>query len=578
MCGLFGVASLKNFSESDLLQANSARDKLSHRGPDYGDCWVSDNIYIGHRRLSIIDTSYSGNQPMSSGNIVIAVNGEVYNFKQLRLELEQSGFVFKSDSDSEVILHGFEHWGLDLLAEKLDGMYAAVILDQRAQRLMFIRDRVGIKPLYYSLDNETLIWSSELSSIVEFMQPKKLEIDREAVIDFLTYRYIPAPKTVYKGVYKLCAAHTFELDLSSFVAKTNQYWSLNTTSSTASDEQNAAKLLDLLRESVHEQLVSDVPIGCLLSGGIDSSIVVALAAEKQNLRSFSIGFRDADKDETPYALLMAEHVKSEHVHHYTNDDEVEALVDKLPEWFGEPFGDTSAIPTWIVSKLAKSRLKVALSGDGGDELFGGYKWYALYSKLRRLQKWFPFKSQRGFRFPKFIPKYKQLELLSIADPVVLYSQIRKGLPACRLKDWMKRLGVSNDYDPYWAYRKHFDASLGNRKAAQVMDFHTYLPDDILVKVDRVSMRVSLECRPPFLSKSLVEFAFSLPESFHYRNSELKGGLKHALREILPLTIINRAKQGFGLPYSGWKKTAVMDKRMMQEQLLEIFIRGINRSL
>lgn len=578
MCGLFGVASSTELSKVDLLKANRARDKLTHRGPDNGDSWVSKNLYIGHRRLSIIDTSSSGDQPMMSGSTVIAVNGEIYNFKGLRLELERAGFVFKSDSDSEVILHGYEHWGLEGLCKKLDGMYAAVIFDRRNNRLMFIRDRVGIKPLYYYFDNESLIWSSELKGIVDYIQPEKLEIEPEAVIDFLIYRFIPAPKTVYKNVHKLCAAHTFEIDLASFTAKTHQYWSLDTTESDSEDAQNAAELLALLRESVHEQLVSDVPIGLLLSGGVDSSAVAALATEKQKLNSFSIGFDDPKKDERPYAQIMAEHIKSEHVTHCVKDAEVAALAEKLPEWFDEPFGDTSAIPTWLVSDLAKSRLKVALSGDGGDELFGGYKWYGRYSRLRKWQKWYPLKSRQGFKFPKFIPKYKQLELLSVADPVVLYSRIRNGLPAYRLKHWMKRLGVTKYYDPYWAYRQHFDKSLSACKAAQVMDFHTYLPDDILVKVDRVSMDVGLECRPPFLSKKLVEFAFSLPESFHYRNADLKSGLKDALRGVLPSEILDRPKQGFSLPASGWKKTILGEDKTMQEKLLEAFLKYVDRPL
>lgn len=578
MCGLFGIASLNNLSEFDVFNASSARDKLSHRGPDHGDCWVSDNIYIGHRRLSIIDTSSLGNQPMSSGNVTITVNGEIYNFKKLRRELELSGCVFTSNSDSEVILHGFNHWGLKTLCNKLDGMYVAVIFDHSSQRLNFIRDRVGIKPLYYYLDNERLIWSSELKAIVDFISPQECEIDPEAVVDFLAYRFIPAPKTVYKNVYKLCAATVFEIDLRSFESRLERYWYLNTAEIEAEEDQIAKKLLALLRESVHQQLVSDVPIGLLLSGGVDSSAVAALATERQKLRSFSIGFGDANKDETPYALAMAQHVKSEHDVHYATDDEIVALSAELPKWFDEPFGDTSSIPTWLVCNLAKSNLKVVLSGDGGDELFGGYKWYLYYSKLREVQKWFPLKSRQGYKFPRYIPKYKLLELLSISDPVVLYARLRKGLADYQLRDWMKRLGVATHYDPYWAYRQCYDESLSNRKAAQVMDFHTYLPDDILVKVDRVSMNVALECRPVFLSKKLVDFAFSLPETFHYRGKTLKGGLKLALRGVLPATILNRSKQGFSLPNSGWKHEVRDAGRSMQEKLLESFFKYIGRSL
>jgi asparagine synthase (glutamine-hydrolysing) len=578
MCGLFGIASLNPLSKNNFIRADRARDVIAHRGLDNGGSWVSTKIYIGHRRLSIIDTSISGNQPMVSENVIIAVNGEIYNFKQLRLELEQSGFVFNSNSDSEVILCGYEHWGLSKLCNKLDGMYAIVILDRRTERLIFIRDRVGIKPLYYYLDKEILIWSSELKAILDYKQPIKLEINSEAVIDFLTYRYIPAPKTFYKNVYKLCAANVFEIDLVSFAKKTYRYWFLDTTDRNASNDQNASKLISLLKESVHEQLMSDVPVGLFLSGGIDSSAIATLATEKKKLDSFTIGSDEVDNDETPYAQLMAKYIKSQHYIHYVKDSEVKALLDKLPAWFDEPFGDTSAIPTRLVSNLAKSKVKVVLSGDGGDELFGGYKWYYRYLMLRKLQKWFPLKSEQGFRFPKFIPKYKIFELLSISDPVILYSRIRKGLPAYTLKQWMKRLGVKKNYDPYWAYRQHYDKFLGDCKAAQVMDFHTYLPDDILVKVDRASMGVTLECRPPFLSKKLVDFAFSLPESFIYLNEKLKGGLKYALRDILPDQILNRSKQGFSLSTLGWKKTFASKNETMQERLLDKFLKFLGRNI
>lgn len=578
MCGLFGVFSKKKLSDEDLSKANRARDSLIHRGPDNAGCWASANIYVGHRRLSIIDTSGLGNQPMMSDRAVIAVNGEIYNFQELRIELEKAGFVFKSGSDSEVILHGYEHWGLEGLCEKIDGMYVAVIFDKQQNRLFFIRDRVGIKPLYYYHVNGILVWSSELKGIADYIGSGNLEIEPHAVIDFLIYRYIPAPKTVYKNVYKLCAAHSLEIDLASFTVRTNRYWFLDTTEQDSTHYQNANQLLELLRESVRQQLVSDVPLGVLLSGGIDSSAIAVLAAEKKNLNSFSIGFDDPKKDETQYVNRIVDLIKSEHVIHYVNDVEVSVLAKKLPDWFDEPFGDTSAILTWLVSRLAKSRVKVALSGDGGDELFGGYKWYERYSRLRKLQKWFPLKSRQGFKFPKFIPHSKQLELLSISDPVVLYSRIRNGLPAYCLKDWMKRLGVSRLYDPYWAYRQHFNKSLSARKAAQVMDFHTYLPDDILVKVDRVSMDVAIECRPPFLSKKLIEFAFSLPESFHYQNAELKGGLKRALRGVLPSEILNRPKQGFSLPVSGWKETFLGKDKMMQEKLLEAYFNNLDPQL
>jgi asparagine synthase (glutamine-hydrolysing) len=246
------------------------------------------------------------------------------------------------------------------------------------------------------------------------------------------------------------------------------------------------------------------------------------------------------------------------------------LPERMAEWFDEPFSNDSAVPTYRVSAFAREQVTVALSGDGGDELFGGYTWYDSYARIRHLQRWWPLKVESGLRMPP-VPRRRAFELMTIADPVALYARVRGSLPAHRLEQWRRRLGIGHDYDPYWAYRQHFHRGLPDRKAAQILDFHTYLPNVMLTKVDRMSMAVSLECRPPFLSQQLIEFAFRLPQSFVYRGGRLKGGLKHAIRDLVPRSVLERDKQGFSVPDSGWRRRLVSEHGSIQEAIVSRFI-------
>lgn len=573
MCGLFGVVQKSKFNGEQLQRAHMARDMLIHRGPDQAGEWVKNSIYIGHRRLSILDTSEDGRQPMIDDQVVITVNGEIYNFQALRTELEAVGCKFSSSSDSEVLLHGYHQWGIDGLVDKIDGMYAAVIYDQAKEELFAIRDRVGIKPFYYFFDGSTFVWASELKAIVSYLGKDNLEIDNTAIIDFLTYRYIPAPKSLYKNIFKLPAASILKLELKSKVLSLKKYWQLPVIERDYSESEFSEELIHLLARSTKEQLVSDVALGSLLSGGIDSSAITAAAAKHNDkLHSFSIGFRDSEKDETYYAQLAAAHIGTNHQVSMLDPNEMTDLFERMQSWFDEPFGDTSAVPTYRVCDFAKKSVSVALSGDGGDELFGGYKWYQRFNKIRTWQKKIPYLPKYGFSFPRFIPKSSQLELLSIGDPVWLYARLRGSANRKSLNFWKKKLGVESNYDPLWAYRENYHDHLSPRKAAQIMDFHTYLPDDILTKVDRVSMAVSLECRPPFLSKELVEYAFSLPDEFIYKGGQLKGGLKFAVKALLPSNIINRAKQGFSVPGHGWKRDIIRQHSSLQEGIIEHFLK------
>lgn len=574
MCGLFGVARSYSLVEAELLRAREARDLLFHRGPDGAGEWLRDGVFLGHRRLSILDTSAAGQQPMVSNGVAVTVNGEIYNFVALRKELERAGCCFRSGSDSEVVLHGYQVWGLDTLVSRLEGMYAVVIHDSRTNRVFAFRDRIGIKPLFYHLASGQLVWASELKAIVRFASDK-LPLQSDSFVDFLAYRYIPAPKTIYRNVFKLLPATILEFDIPSGRLNTRSYWSLPTHEQTRSHAEMSDRLCELLDASIQSQLVSDVPLGLLLSGGLDSSAIASFAGKHlPDIQSFSIGFKNPARDETRFAQEMSEFAGTCHAVQYLGDEDMSDYPAQMHGWFDEPFGDTSAVPTYRVCEFASRHVTVALSGDGGDELFGGYKWYDRFAMATRQTRWMPLQRSRGVGFSARIPFHRELRLMSFSDPVWRYAHIRGSLPASRLEKWKEVLGVPKDYDPLWAYRQHFRSDLPARRAAQVMDFHTFLPDDVLTKVDRVSMAVSIECRPPMLSTELVEFAFSLPESFTYLDETLKGGLRRSLAERLPASILAHRKQGFGVPQAEWMRKIIGRSGSWQEALVQPYLDGV----
>lgn len=576
MCGLFGIVNPSALDRATIHRADLARDTLVHRGPDNGDAFCDNNVYLGHRRLSIIDTSALANQPMIGDRAVITVNGEVYNFRSLRKELEAEGARFVSSSDSEVLLHGYQIWGIDKLAERIDGMYVAVIYDKLHRKVFIMRDRVGIKPLYYFYNRKTFAYASELKALRRYLGEGALSINPESIIDYLTYRYIPAPKSLYNNIHKLPAASVLQLDADNpRQLRVTRYWSLPVeTCADASTESLSSELLELLGESVAAQMVSDVPLGLLLSGGLDSSSVAAMAVEKNvEPLSFTIGFREKEHDESSYADIVSGALGTKHRVLYLEREEMGDLANSMASWFDEPFGDTSAVPTYRVSAFARQYVTVALSGDGGDELLGGYGWYRRYEKLLEHSRIAPFKLRHGLPFKSASRRMRHLSCLLTSDPVGVYAGLRGSLSYNRLQKMKSTLGVRKDYDHLWAYRAHYDARRSPIQNARIMDFHTYLPDDILTKVDRVSMAVSLECRPPFLSRKLVEFCYSLPERYVMLGGELKGGLKHALRGKLPSEILFRKKQGFSVPDFGWRRAAEQESGSLQEYLLRPFLRS-----
>ena len=382
MCGLFGVVNA-NRAAINLDRARHARDVLTHRGPDQAGEWAdAPGVYVGHRRLSILDTSIAARQPMTSGLINVSVNGEIYNFRSLRKELEQAGYKFQSTSDSEVVLHGYRQWGIEQLVHRLEGMYAALIYDGERGRILAFRDRVGIKPFYYYHVGTRLVWASELKAICDYLPEADLTIDPEAILDFLVYRYIPAPKALYRGVSKLPAASILTYEIDSNTLAVNRYWDLPDQVIDESEDVLERDLLEKIEATVTSQLASDVPIGLLLSGGLDSSAIAVFASRHlPGMQSYSLGFPDAGRDETPIARVMADAVGAKHHTTYFAKDDMSNIAHRLRNRFDEPFADTSAFPTYDVCAFAREQLTVTLRGDGGDELFGGYRWYERYGEL-----------------------------------------------------------------------------------------------------------------------------------------------------------------------------------------------------
>jgi len=578
MCGLFGVVSYDKAVAVDEYRARAARDVLTHRGPNQAGEWVTPSKYVGHRRLSIMDLSDAGRQPMvnTAGKVVISVNGEIYNYRILRDELRGHGKVFRSNSDSEVILHGYDVWGIDTLLDKIDGMYAISILDNESGLLYLARDRAGIKPLYYSQLNDQLAWASELKSIVEYYGKSTLIPDGEALYDFLTYRYIPSPKSAYKDVFKLPPAHYAKIDLTLRRVTVRRYWVLSTEVRDIDDDTAGQLIRRTMSKSVSEHLMSDVPVGFFLSGGLDSSIVTSQARELDfEAYTYCIGFGVEGFDETHYAEHMAGYLDTEHSTRIIEPKLDIPFVQWLQDLFDEPFGDNSALPTWYVSAQAAERSVVVLTGDGGDELFGGYNWYSdVHSTLawRSILVRIPESiAMLGFRKAKAIANLAAACKSDVPELSIYNSRYFSSLHIRARERWREVLQVDRDYDDMWFFRQHWKPELGPRRSYQYLDFHTFLPECVLTKVDRATMAHSIEARVPFLSRTMIELAFSLPESFLYKGGELKGGLKHSFRDMLPDLILKRGKKGFSLPWNAWRKELIGDIGTLQEAALQSFL-------
>lgn len=566
MCGICGFRQAgPRAGQNDLRRMN---DRLIHRGPDDQGSYFDGQIGLAARRLSIIDLE-TGHQPLASasGRCWITYNGEVYNYAELRRDLEAKGVVFRTRGDTEVIVNLYETYGLSFL-EKLRGMFAIGIYDQEKDLLLLARDRLGIKPLYYAETPQGLVFASEIKAILEYPGLNR-SLDREALDLFLTLEYIPAPYSIFREIRKLPAGHLLLHDGRSLEIK--RWWQVSPFSLPAGFSERREMFLELLRESVRLRMISDVPLGAFLSGGIDSSSIVATMASLSNIpvKTFSIGFSDRYYSELPHAARVAELFKTEHYVRVLEPD-IENTVLELSRHLDEPLGDFSNFPTLLVSRIAREQVTVTLSGDGGDEIFGGYEHY-LAQKMARFLDWPPLnslhpllaglgrllppsKKKKGLlnrvqRFSEGLANnsrdrhFRWMLFLSAGEKKHLYS------PDMLHSDFLKPI---HQRDPFRAFfQESLDYSSLNGEL--YLDLKTYLVDDILVKVDRMSMAASLEARVPLLDHQLVNFAFSLEEDMKVRGRTGKWFFKKALEGILPPEILYRRKEGFSIPIKNWLK-------------------------
>jgi asparagine synthase (glutamine-hydrolysing) len=597
MCGWIGLWEYGSKNSAALSSlAQRMADCLAHRGPDDAGVWVDDQagLALGFRRLAILDLSPEGHQPMesASGRYVIAFNGEVYNFGALRQELESLHYSFRGHSDTEVMLAAIEEWGLQAAVGRFVGMFAFALWDRENHTLSLVRDRLGIKPLYYGWMGQSFLCGSELKAL-RIHPDFRPEINRQALALYMRYSYIPAPYSIYHGIYKLPPGTILTMtsspaDRPSPVA----YWSAHEVAEqgvanpfNGSDEEAVDQLESVLRESVKLRMIADVPLGAFLSGGIDSSTVVALMQDqsRQPIKTFTIGFNEATFNEAVYARDMATHLGTEHTELYATPEQALAVIPCLPEMYDEPFSDPSQIPTFLVSQLTRRHVTVSLSGDGGDELFAGYNNYSTTDALWNKLHWMP-PAMRGGLAAKLssgsIPAYAgRLGLRGLTrDKLYKLSQLMAAPTAEALyhgliSHWKNPGEVviaAHEPKTIHADPSRWPALPDLTHRLMYLDTVTYLPDDILTKVDRASMAVSLEARVPLLDHRVVEFAWRLPLSLKKRDGQGKWILRQVLYRHVPKHLVERPKMGFGVPIGAWLRGPLREwaESLLQEIRLQ----------
>lgn len=573
---------------------------VSHRGPDGNGVWFSKNsgIVLGHQRLSIIDLTAAGNQPMlsESGRFILTYNGEFYNHLEIRSELKKNNpkIQWQGTSDTETLLNAIEFWGAENTLKKIDGMFAFALWDQKNHSLMLARDRIGEKPLYYGWqgegDNKVFLFGSELKSLKVHPEFKR-EINRDSIALQSRYSYVPAPYSIYKNTFKLMPGHYLKLsegDLkNSKLPASKEYWSLTEVAINGNKnqlDQDDKKIQDdlekKLRICVKKQMISDVPLGAFLSGGIDSSVLVALMQSETNhpVKTFTIGFDENNYDEAPFAKKIAQHLRTDHSELYVNSKDARDVIPKLPEIYDEPFSDSSQIPTFLVSQLTKKYVKVALSGDGGDELFCGYNRYVVTEKFWKPINILPLSIRKILASTITLISEKNWNKISNVLPIFnRYSSF--GEKIHKAAGMIKNESLDNLYDDFCSHwRNTSELVIGSKENASqfvnsepklkvlnnlqqmmmALDFINYLPNDILVKVDRASMASSLETRMPFLDHKFVEYVWKIPKSLKYRNGEGKIILKKILNKYVPKNLTERPKMGFGIPLDIWLRGPLKD--------------------
>ncbi|HET9532821.1 MAG TPA: asparagine synthase (glutamine-hydrolyzing) [Blastocatellia bacterium] len=566
MCGIAGIVSSSGGGlERGVLPMIEAE---RHRGPDDSGVWADDVCALGHRRLSIIDLSAAGRNPLSNeaGTIWITFNGEIYNFRELRRELEGLGCRFRTRTDTEVVVYAYEQWGIEAI-KRLRGMFAFGLWDQGRRRLVLARDRVGKKPLFYARTGDRLFFASELQGLLASREIPR-EVNAPAIDAYLSWGYVPAPDTGFKGVYKLPPAHWMTVDIGAgeMTLRFERYWSLEYEPKIRLGEDEASEAIrEKLTEAVRLRMISDVPLGAFLSGGIDSSIVVGLMARlsDQPVKTFSIGFKEAAYNELEHARRIAEKWGTDH-HEFIVEPDALTILPMLVRHYGEPYADSSAIPTFYVSQMTRSKVTVALNGDGGDESFAGYERY-LGNRLAERIRAIPGSRLSARAITRILP--------DSLNPKNRLRQARRFLTVAtepmerRYGHWV---GFISEGAKQQLYTRQFRSSLNGHghngwieslfqqargldpvDAAMSVDVVSYLPYDLLVKVDITSMSNSLEARSPFLDHEVMEFAARLPVRYKLRGGQSKYLLKRAFKDLLPTENVKRRKMGFGVPVGQW---------------------------
>ncbi len=576
MCGIAGfVRTIAPLADQKVLERMGAA--IIHRGPDAGGQYFDDYVGLAHRRLSIIDLSPLGNQPMfsSDGRLVIVFNGEIYNFQSLRNDLKRSGYVFRTKTDTEVILALYERHGTDCL-QWLNGMFAFALWDTERKTLFLARDRIGKKPLYYyHRGGDRLAFASEIKALLELPGMCR-DVEPTALADYLKYLYVPAPKTIYKSISKLLPGHFLVLPMGG-EPEIREYWDVDFSAHTDLGYEEAEEaLLELVRDSTACRMIADVPLGAFLSGGVDSSAIVALMAgvSRGSVRTCTIGFDDKAHDESAYASQVAGQFATEHSE-YVVRESLAGTVALLPKFLDEPFADSSAVPTYHVSRLARQAVTVALAGDGGDESFGGYDKYSIELKEDWVRRNIPGSALatlnrcfQGWSHP-VARKARSLTGSALLDPARAFYRtntfVEDELLVDLLADPVRK--ACSGYDPALHTTRHWERMKGADHVSCMLytDLKTYLPDDILVKVDRMSMAHALEVRAPFLDYRIIELAASLPSQWKISGKGKKLILRSTFARFLPRQILDRVKHGFTVPLAAWFRNEL--REMAAEALI-----------
>ncbi|MCS6860271.1 MAG: asparagine synthase (glutamine-hydrolyzing) [Abditibacteriales bacterium] len=592
MCGIAGILNAQGSADRDLLQR--MLDALRHRGPDDEGVYADGGVALGQRRLAIIDLD-TGHQPLSNedGSVWITFNGEIYNFQSLREQLEKKGHQFRTHSDTETIVHAYETYGAECV-QHLRGMFAFALWDAKEQQLFLARDRVGKKPLFYAQVNGQFLFASELQGLLQSPDIRR-EVELATIDEYLTYGYIPAPRTAFKGVFKLPPAHTLTVRVegSGVRMEAERYWQLMYEPKLPLTEDEACeRLLELLREAVRLRLISDVPLGAFLSGGIDSSAVVALMSELSDkpVKTFSIGFEEVAFNELDYARTVAQRFGTEHHEFIVRPNALE-VVPKLVRHYGEPYADSSAVPSFYVAQMTRQHVTVALNGDGGDECFAGYERYAGNALAERYGK-IPAPLRRGILEPlrHLLPnslnrrsRLRQVRrFLEVASQPMEQRYLRwvttvtpEQKDALYTNEFRWQVGRLTGWNvstsqppnlPTWLLDLFTQTDgLHPLDRTLFVDVNSYLPYDLLVKMDIATMANSLEARSPFLDYKVMEFAARLPAHYKLRGTTLKYLLKKALRPLLPADNLHRRKQGFGVPVGDWFRSEL--KELLHDTVL-----------